>query len=186
MLFKKYDVIISEPPNIWVSGVSNLFTQEFYYIVRDHLEDGGVFSQWFPYYDMNDFDYLIAVNTLDSVFPYLYEFELGGDMVILASMEPIDINQSINRFRISQDYVDFDFELMIRESQYAWDVLFDEYGDYRDYDPYERNHWFLMQYYSRSPDELEKEIEGIGIINTDDWPVLEFATLRNKYPKFRI
>jgi spermidine synthase len=81
---QKYDVIVSEPPNIWVSGVSSLFTVEYYNIVKSHLKKDGLFSQWLPYYEMSEQDYKIALNTLHSVFPYLYEFNLGGDIIVLA------------------------------------------------------------------------------------------------------
>jgi spermidine synthase len=41
----RYDIIISEPSNPWVSGISSLFTEEFYTIAARHLKDGGVFTQ---------------------------------------------------------------------------------------------------------------------------------------------
>lgn len=49
----KYDVIISEPSNPWVSGVSGLFSEEFYRHVRRYLEDDGLFVQWLQLYDMD-------------------------------------------------------------------------------------------------------------------------------------
>jgi len=39
---RKYDVIVSEPSNPWVSGTSSLFTAEFYRHVRRYLQPGGV------------------------------------------------------------------------------------------------------------------------------------------------
>ncbi|MGH8494422.1 MAG: hypothetical protein ACRERR_15145 [Moraxellaceae bacterium] len=50
---KKYDVIVSEPSNPWVSGVSNLFTDEFYLRIKHHLNDDGVLIQWFQLYETN-------------------------------------------------------------------------------------------------------------------------------------
>ena len=49
----KYDVIISEPSNPWVSGVSGLFSDEFYRHVQRYLEDDGLFVQWVQLYDMD-------------------------------------------------------------------------------------------------------------------------------------
>ena len=46
-----YDVIISEPSNTWVSGVANLFTQEFYRRVRLSLAKDGIFVQWMHLYE---------------------------------------------------------------------------------------------------------------------------------------
>jgi len=183
---RTYDVIISEPPNIWVSGVSNLFTAEFYEIVRSHLNEGGIFSQWFPFYEMNEFDYRIALNTMRTVFPYLYEFDLGGDVIVIASEERLDIYEDINRHRISYPDVDDDFTIMIGESEKAYDFLYDEYGSYVDYDPYERNYAFLVSFYTKGPDDIDSYIGGLDLVNSDDHPILEFATLRNKYEKFEI
>ena len=44
---QRYDIIVSEPSNPWVSGVSSLFTGEFYRHVRRYLKPDGVLVQWF-------------------------------------------------------------------------------------------------------------------------------------------
>mgnify|MGYP003351412871 CR=1 FL=1 len=38
----RYDVIISEPSNPWLSGVNNLFTEDYYRLVAARLNPGGV------------------------------------------------------------------------------------------------------------------------------------------------
>jgi hypothetical protein len=50
---KKYDLIISEPSNPWVSGVASLFTKEFYSRVRGYLNKDGLFIQWLHLYDID-------------------------------------------------------------------------------------------------------------------------------------
>jgi len=47
-----YDVIVSEPSNPWITGVSNLFTREFLEIGKTRLREGGVWSQWIQMYGM--------------------------------------------------------------------------------------------------------------------------------------
>jgi len=49
---KRYDLIISEPSNPWVSGVASLFSDEFYRRVRRHLERDGLFVQWLQLYEI--------------------------------------------------------------------------------------------------------------------------------------
>jgi spermidine synthase len=49
----RYDVIVSEPSNPWVSGVSTLFSDEFYAQSRRHLRDDGLFVQWLQAYEIN-------------------------------------------------------------------------------------------------------------------------------------
>ncbi len=49
----KYDLIVSEPSNPWVSGVAGLFSDEFYQLARRHLAEGGLFVQWLQLYDLD-------------------------------------------------------------------------------------------------------------------------------------
>ncbi|MEK7476090.1 MAG: fused MFS/spermidine synthase [Candidatus Coatesbacteria bacterium] len=65
----KYDVIVSEPSNLWVSGMVNLFTAEFYRSVQEHLNPGGVFFQWIHYYRVAPEDVRGMLATFTSVFP---------------------------------------------------------------------------------------------------------------------
>ena len=50
---KKYDLIISEPSNPWVSGVAGLFSDEFYRLIRNHMNETGLFVQWVQVYEIN-------------------------------------------------------------------------------------------------------------------------------------
>jgi spermidine synthase len=49
---ERYDIIVSEPSNPWVSGVSSLFTTEFYRHVKRYLQPRGVLVQWFQLYEI--------------------------------------------------------------------------------------------------------------------------------------
>jgi len=51
---RRFDLIVSEPSNPWVSGVAGLFTTEFYARIKRYLAPGGVFAQWMHLYEMND------------------------------------------------------------------------------------------------------------------------------------
>lgn len=50
----KYDIIVSEPSNPWISGVGALFSKEFYQFVPRHLNDNGLFVQWVQLYEIDD------------------------------------------------------------------------------------------------------------------------------------
>jgi spermidine synthase len=56
----KYDLIISEPSNPWVSGVSGLFSGEFYRLIGKHIADDGLFVQWVQLYEINT-DLVVSV-----------------------------------------------------------------------------------------------------------------------------
>lgn len=49
----RYDLIVSEPSNPWVSGIASLFSDEFYQRVARHLNQGGVFVQWLQIYEID-------------------------------------------------------------------------------------------------------------------------------------
>ena len=47
----RYDVIVTEPSNPWVSGVASLFSQEFYRRINRYLKPDGLFVQWLQIYE---------------------------------------------------------------------------------------------------------------------------------------
>ena len=49
----KYDVIFSEPSNPFRSGISSLFTREFYRAVEPRLSEKGLFIQWLQGYEVD-------------------------------------------------------------------------------------------------------------------------------------
>ena len=96
---ERWDVIVSEPSNPWISGVSNLFTQEFYQAARARLSPRGVFGQWFHYYNMEPADVKIELATFAAVFPYASVWTVPsatkdgqalvtGDLLLVGSEEP--------------------------------------------------------------------------------------------------
>jgi spermidine synthase len=82
-----YDVIVSQPSNPWVNGEANLFSLEWYRIVRDRLGSGGLLVQWLPTYSMAERDLKTILHTMRTVFPNISLWTSGavGDVVILAS-----------------------------------------------------------------------------------------------------
>jgi len=86
---RRYDLIMSEPSNPWVSGVSGLFTTEFYGRVRQYLSDDGVFGQWLHIYAMDDELVLSVLSAIHRNFPS-YEIYLvpSGDLLVVASTRP--------------------------------------------------------------------------------------------------
>ncbi len=83
---KKYDIIISEPSNPWVSGVSGLFTREFYHNIKYYLNDNGMVAQWVQIYE---FDITLLVSILKAVSSQFSDYVIyalnHGDILILAS-----------------------------------------------------------------------------------------------------
>jgi hypothetical protein len=83
---RRYDLIVSEPSNPWVSGVSGLFTAEFYGRVRQYLSDDGIFGQWLHVYELDDGLVLSVLAALHQNFR-AYEVYLvpSGDLLVVAT-----------------------------------------------------------------------------------------------------
>ncbi len=85
---KKYDLIISEPSNPWVSGVSGLFTKEFYAHISRHMNSGGMFAQWIHLYEMDDRLVGTVIAALSDNFKDYTVYQMNGaDVLIIASNE---------------------------------------------------------------------------------------------------
>lgn len=84
---QRFDLILSEPSNPWVSGVSGLFTTEFYARLRRYLGEDGVFGQWLHLYEIDDALVLGVIAAVQANFAS-YEIYLvaNTDILIVASM----------------------------------------------------------------------------------------------------
>jgi predicted membrane-bound spermidine synthase len=82
---ERYDIIVSEPSNPWVSGVSSLFTSEFYRHVRRYLNPGGVMVQWFQLYEIDVSLVASVLRALADNFPdYAIYAATDSDLLIVA------------------------------------------------------------------------------------------------------
>jgi len=90
---KKYDIIISEPSNPWMSGQSNLFTREFFQLVEKHLKKDGIFCQWLQIYRLTPKMYKMVLKTFQLVFPHTSIWETAfGDTLLIATSKPLKID----------------------------------------------------------------------------------------------
>lgn len=89
---KKYDVIVSEPSNPWLTGVSDLFTTNYFRITKKRLRPHGVYCQWVQLYEMSPENVKIIYRTFASHFKYVIAFsaeELASDTILLGSDSPL-------------------------------------------------------------------------------------------------
>lgn len=155
---KRYDLIISEPSNPWITGVSNLFTQEFFRIAESRLNDNGIMSQWVQLNSIHTRELKILLNTFRTVFPHVSVWASSNqDLVIMGSKAKIEMDpaRAGNRIMMSE----------VREElrKTGTNNLEDLFGRY------------LM-----GDRELERFCKGAGL-NTDDHPVIEFETPKALY-----
>jgi spermidine synthase len=85
---KRYDVIISEPSNPWVSGVSSLFSKEFYHHSKRFLKPGGLLVQWMHLPEFNSDLMLSIIAALDDAFTQIKVYHSPyreNDVLLVAS-----------------------------------------------------------------------------------------------------
>lgn len=92
---RKYDIIVSQPSHPWRAGAGNLFTREYFEIVRSRLHDRGIVGLW-----VNLFN--IDATTLKSILRAFHEtfahgFSLAqyssGDLLLFGSQQPMLLDQ---------------------------------------------------------------------------------------------
>lgn len=98
-----YDLIIAEPSNPWLTGVSNLFTKEYFEMGKRKLKRGGVWSQWIQIYGMDTEDLRSLLGTFSDTYPHvhLYSTISDADLVLVGSEEPLEMD--LARFQVQID-----------------------------------------------------------------------------------
>jgi spermidine synthase len=95
---ERFDVVTSDPIHPWVKGAAALYTQEYFELVKAHLNPGGVVTQWVPLYQSTAAVVKSEVATFFDVFPFgtiwSNQYSTGGgyDVVMLAKTEPLHID----------------------------------------------------------------------------------------------
>ncbi|MGH6692165.1 MAG: fused MFS/spermidine synthase, partial [Gammaproteobacteria bacterium] len=82
----RYDVIVSEPSNPWVTGVEMLYSKEFLEAARSRLTPGGVYAQWFHLYEVDEASVEIVARTYASVFDQVAVWLAQGPDIILMGL----------------------------------------------------------------------------------------------------
>ena len=154
----RFDVIISEPSNPWMAGVSNLFTREFFLMGSQRLNPKGVFGQWLQLYKISTDNLRSILATFHQVFPHVLIFQVEDyDLIILGSLEPLLLDGQRLRERISRPEVREDLNRINIQSVRPFLV-----------------HFVL------GTEEIPAFVGG-GAINTDDNALLEFSAPKTLY-----
>lgn len=65
----RYDIITGEPPPLKTLGTVNLYTEQFFRLMRDRLKEGGIVSFWLPLYQVTMADAKSTLCAFHNVFP---------------------------------------------------------------------------------------------------------------------
>lgn len=94
-----FDIITSDPIHPWVRGAATLYSLEYLQLVRDHLNPGGVVTQWVPLYETDARSVKSEIATFAQVFPdtTLWNpdmLEEGYDLVALGRVAAAPISEA--------------------------------------------------------------------------------------------
>jgi len=94
---EKFDIIASDPLDVFVKGTAALYSKEYFESVKQHLNPGGMFSLYVPLYESDVPTVQSELATFFQVFPYgtVWANTINGqgyDMVFLGQAEPLKIN----------------------------------------------------------------------------------------------
>jgi spermidine synthase len=96
---QRYDLITMEITSVWFAGSTNLYSQEFYQLTKARLQPGGIFQQWIQLHHIGPYEVGSVIATLRRVFPYVSFWRVGGQGILLASLEPQVVREtSLNAF----------------------------------------------------------------------------------------
>jgi len=157
-----YDIIISEPSNPWIAGVSALFTQEYYRAALHRLRPGGIFVQWVQAYSLYPEDLRMVLATFVPQFPYVTLWHGDSpDLLLLARAQPLSEEAARVAWRLDR-----------------FRALWSDPGLREDYESLGmRSPEGLYAFYLLDDPELRRLAVG-GRLNTDDRTLLEYRAPR--------
>jgi spermidine synthase len=127
-----FDIIASDPLDVFVKGTAALYSKEYFEAVKRHLNPGGMFTLYVPLYETDQPTIKSELATFFDAFPYGSVWAntrdgLGYDMVFMGQIGPLKINLDEVEQRI--DRPDYD---LVRDSLRDIDVgnLFDLFSTY--------------------------------------------------------
>jgi predicted membrane-bound spermidine synthase/cytochrome c-type biogenesis protein CcmH/NrfG len=154
---KYYDVITAEPSNPWIAGIANLYTREFYQVIKSKIKGDGIFAQWFHNYSMSPDDFRMVFRTFSEAFPHVTLWSMKeSDFLLIGSKQA----QTFDYPTVKAIY---DQNPMLR-SDLEYLGLSDVYA---------------VQGFFRMDHKALLEFSKGAAINTDDGAELEFSAPKN-------
>jgi len=156
---RTYDVMISQPSNPWIVGISNLFTREFFQMARDRMNDGGVVGMWFQAYNMTEGQFRMIARTFADVFDSatIWELDPGVDYMLIGTVGDAKLDWDVLTARLADASTGADLASIGVNTPLDYTAL-----------------------YLLSPSTI-REYAGDGTIHTDNGLQLEFSAPKSMY-----
>jgi len=148
-----YDVISIDATSPKMAGNGSLYSLEFYQLLKERLNEGGIVVQWFPLHLLSDSEVRMTAKTFLEVFPHasLWMTPLRQHSILVGTLDPLEI----------------DVQAVRRKMEDAG--FYEEFEDLHVTDFVDLMSWFAM-------DEVAlADYVGDVRLNTDNHPYLEFT-----------
>jgi spermidine synthase len=104
---EKFDIITSDPIHPWVKGSATLYSKEYFELVKQHLNPGGVITQWVPLYESDPETVKSEIKTFFDAFPNgtIWGNDISGggyDVVLMGQVDPAKIDVDAIQARLDR------------------------------------------------------------------------------------
>ena len=104
---EKFDIIASDPLDVFIKGTAALYSREYFEAVKRHLNPGGYFTLYVPLYETDEITFRSELATFFDAFPYGTVWAnnrggLGYDTVFMGQLEPLKVDLDAVEARYAQ------------------------------------------------------------------------------------
>jgi spermidine synthase len=86
---RQYDIVTGEPPPPKVAGSVNLYTEEFFSLIRSRLKEGGIATFWLPIYQLKVDESKAILRAFHNAFPNVSVWASGDrDWIMMGIKGP--------------------------------------------------------------------------------------------------
>jgi spermidine synthase len=157
----RYDVIVTDCTNIQYRSNGDLYTVDYFRLLKDRLAVGGIAGAWVPANGITDRDLKTLLRSFHQAFPHTsiwYMNSLATDfLIVLGTPEKLDV-----------DLEDLSRRMVVPE-------VFHDLQAAGLADPCRLLYTFLM-----TEQDLERYL-GAGPLNVDDRPILSYSTYGSSF-----
>ena len=181
---EKFDIITSDPIHPWVKGAAALYTKEYFELCKEHLNPGGIITQWVPLYESTLSAVKSEIATCFEVFPngtiwgndY---YGAGYDIVLLGWDEEKNIDvEELQKRLDSREYIDVKHSLSTIGFASALSLLSSYAGQGPDLQK-----WFEDAIINRDTNLRLQYLAGMGLNSYDEKYIYDDMLVHRKYPE---
>ena len=104
---EKFDIIASDPLDVWVKGTASIYSLDYFEMIKKHLNPGGYFSLYVPLYESDEATVRSEIATFFRAFPNgtIWANTADGqgyDLVLMGQAAPLRVDLDVVETRLRQ------------------------------------------------------------------------------------